>query len=407
MIDRLLLLKYGLKKDSRVIIKVNLAERATPQKPKVDVKLLRELVSTIVEYCGNCTICECAQGQLKTYLYELGFEKEIKAGHINVIDLDEESDDRLIEATNEYGTYMLPKCLLDYDFRIALATASKRERCIFSNCVKLFVGIVPYRTLQLYNKTFYGWRPAIHMDLHNNVCGIFSAVMKYTPFHLFISGGNAYKEGRGLFESQVYASDNAIQLDLEVLKKEFDIPIPMYLRLLSHDNFVSGDKTAFLLIDVQNDYCCKNGFYAKRDSDYSMNTVADHIIHSLSSVQFDFLLRSAMQYKEKDYTDEPCIEGSYGARFYFDTKSDLDFVKWEYSCFSNESFCSFLMRKNIKRIKIGGFQTSFCVYATALDAIKLGYDVEIIKDFIGDRQKHLHNAEKKIEILRSIGCNIT
>lgn len=406
MINELLLKKYGLKKDSRVIIKINLAEKATPQKPKADARLLHDLVNSVIDYCGECAICECAQGQLTDYLYDLGFSQLIEMGRINVIDLDEEPDDQLTEVSNEYGTYLLPKCLLRYDFRIALATASKRERCIYSNCVKLFVGIIPYRTLQLYNKIFYGWRPAIHMDLHNNVCGIFEAVMKYAPFHLFISGGNAYQEGRGMFNSPVYASNDAIAIDFEVLQKEFGIPTPLYLKLLSNKSIVSGDKTALLLIDVQNDYCSENGYYAKKDTDLSMNRVANNIIQSLSSIQYDYLLRSAMQYRKKDYANEPCIEGSYGAEFYFDTISDFDFVKWEFSCFSNEDLCAYLKKHSVKRIKIAGFQTSFCIYSTALDAIKLGYDVDIIRSCICDRPKHKKNAENKIELLKTMGCNI-
>lgn len=406
MIDELLLRKYGLNENSRVIIKINLAEKATPQKPKTDEKLLYDLVSSVISCCGKCTVCECAQGNLKQYLCNLGFSELIESGYLLVIDLDEEQDSNLFEAKNEYGTYMLPKCLLDYDFRIALAAVSKRERCIYSNCVKLFVGIIPYRTLQQYNKIFHGWRPAIHMDLHNNICGIFSAVMKYTPFHLFISGGNAYKEGRGLFESPVYASEDAVGLDLEVLQKEFNIPVPLYLRILSEEKNISGNKTALLLVDVQNDYCRDNGFYAKKDSDLTMNETANNIIHLLPGIQYDYLIRSAMNYKMRDYVDEPCITGSYGAEFYFDVHSDLDFIKWEYSCFSNDNLCDFLQRNNIGKLLIAGFQTSFCIYATALDAIKLGYKVDILNNCIADRTKHYKKAMNKIKYLKEIGCNI-
>lgn len=405
MIDVSLLKQYGMTGSSHVLVKINLADPPAEYKPKADPRLLQQLIRTIIRYTGRCTVCECAQGRLEHYMRSLGFGTWIDSRELRVLDLDLEPDNRLVTVTNEFGTYALPECLREYDFRIAFATASKREQCVFSNCVKLFVGIIPYRTLQLYSKEFPGWRPKLHMDLHNQICGVYQALTQTAPFHLFLSGGNAYKEGHGKFSIGLYHASDAVALDLMVLHHEFRLPIPLYLQMLSGHPCPTGDKTALVMVDVQEDYCGTQGYYARKDQGaFTMGTVAKRLLAYAEHPPFDYVLRSAMVYKPRDYADEPCVEGTPGTAYYGSVHSDLDFLKREYSCFSSPEFCDFLRTRQIGRIVLAGFQTSFCVYATAVTALKLGFTVEILRDFTGDRKKHENRAADMLKQLQQMGC---
>ena len=408
VIDEALLVRYGMTASSRVLVKINLSEAGSEVKPKTDPFLLHQLVDAVICMTGGITVCECAQGNLEKYLRQLSFSPQIDQGVLHVIDPDTLPDSALMDASSDFGTFRLPRCLSEYDFRIAFAAASQRPNCIYSNCVKLFVGIVPYRTLQMYPKEIPGWRPRLHMDLHNQVCGIFQAVEKIALFHLFLSGGNAFREGTGAFSIPLFHSIDASSLDMEILRQEFHLPTPLYLQLLTKTHAASGNRSALLLIDVQQDYCSPMGYYAHKDSgDLPITRIADRLVRYAADHPCDYVLRSAMCYRRKSYADEPCLEGTWGMTFYGDVPSDFDFVKYEYSCFSSSEFCDYLRRNKIGRLVLTGFQTTFCVYATAVAALRLGFSVEIPREYVGDRAKHAGRAIAALKCLAEMGCSIT
>jgi nicotinamidase/pyrazinamidase len=63
-----------------------------------------------------------------------------------------------------------------------------------------------------------------------------------------------------------------------------------------------------------------------------------------------------------------------------------------------------LQAKQIERVIIYGIATDYCVRATALDALQLGYQVVMIKGL--SRGIGLETAEKAIEELRRAGAEI-
>lgn len=402
-----LLKAYGMGEYSRVLVKINLSEPATAQKPKVDPVLLGQLVRAVITLTGRCTVCECAQGKLRILLSEMGFGPEMDSGRLQAIDLDMEPDNALTPVENRYGCYMIPNRLLEYDFRIAMAVASKRENCLFSNCVKLFVGIVPYRTMQLYPKLFHGWRPRIHMDLDNQICGIYHAVKQFAPFHMFLSGGNAFLEDIGAFEVPLHNGVDAVQVDNEIIEQVFQIEPPLYLQQCLGVFAPTGRKTALLVIDMQNDYCSSDGFYALKDGQaFAMGSTAEHLLRRIDDIQRDYTIRSAMVYRKRDYAEEPCIEGTWGAALYGDFACDLTFSKQQYSCFSSPIFRDFLRTRQIGKLLIAGFQASFCVAATAVTALDLGFEVSFLYDCIGERGKHRISADRVLSVLQQEGCQI-
>lgn len=151
----------------------------------------------------------------------------------------------------------------------------------------------------------------------------------------------------------------------------------------------------FLIIDMQNDYCHRRGFYARRDgSSFCMDAVADKIVdfyHKLKHKEIA-VVNFAIEYPEGD---NPCIAGSWGAQYY-GVEPELKFTKTEFSCFCNEKFCDFLWENRVKKIYICGFQTTFCVYNTLLSSVQHGYETFLVEDLIGEREKHLWKVEEVI-----------
>lgn len=61
--------------------------------------------------------------------------------------------------------------------------------------------------------------------------------------------------------------------------------------------------------------------------------------------------------------------------------------KAEFSCFRNETFRKHVKGLGVKSLVICGIEAHVCVLQTALDAIREGYEVYIVKDAISSRKK--------------------
>ncbi len=213
-----------------VFIKINMARPAEPGHPRTDPLLLSQIIHYISLYGGSCTIGECANGYLRSNLEHSGLGEVIEKYKVQVIDLDNDEVDKVVVNSEEH---FLPKLLKNFGVRIGIPATSKRPEMIFSNNVKLFVGIVPRRMYQI-GDTATTWRPRVHVDLHTSVANIFQAVHQYAPFDFFINGGMAMDEQKREFMmTDILVGDNAIELDMYVLQNHFPRhKIPEYLQML-------------------------------------------------------------------------------------------------------------------------------------------------------------------------------
>jgi len=79
-----------------------------------------------------------------------------------------------------------------------------------------------------------------------------------------------------------------------------------------------------------------------------------------------------------------CLAGSEGADFPADLdRSRIDgkvFTKANFSGFSNDLLGAYLKRQGVTSVHVVGLATDFCVKATALDALKLGFRTRVILD---------------------------
>ncbi len=79
-----------------------------------------------------------------------------------------------------------------------------------------------------------------------------------------------------------------------------------------------------------------------------------------------------------------CIPGTDGHAI--DIKADESYTfisKTKHSCFSSPAFISPLKEHRVEELVICGFLAEYCVQETAIDALKNGYAVLLIKDCIG------------------------
>lgn len=169
--------------------------------------------------------------------------------------------------------------------------------------------------------------------------------------------------------------------------------------------------TALIIIDVQNDFC-PGGALAVAGG--------DGIVPLINDMQSRFATRVLTQdwhpgdhssfadnhegaapfsmieapYGPQVLWPRHCVQGSHGAAFHDDLRTDADLIIRKgfragidsYSAFYENDhetptgLDGYLRERGVKRLVMAGLATDFCVRFSAVDAARLGFDVTVAED---------------------------
>jgi len=79
--------------------------------------------------------------------------------------------------------------------------------------------------------------------------------------------------------------------------------------------------------------------------------------------------------------------------------------KLSFSCCGSEEFIKKLKLFNRKQVLLAGIETHVCVYQTAADLSKQGYEVEVVADAVSSRSKV--NVDIAFKKVCNIGCGLS
>jgi nicotinamidase-related amidase len=79
--------------------------------------------------------------------------------------------------------------------------------------------------------------------------------------------------------------------------------------------------------------------------------------------------------------------------------------KSSFSCCKNERFIQALKAANCNQILMVGIEAHICVYQTAMDLVKLGYEVEVVTDAVSSRT--IENKNIALQKMSSSGISLT
>jgi len=172
------------------------------------------------------------------------------------------------------------------------------------------------------------------------------------------------------------------------------------------------DSTALLMIDIQNDFC-PGGALAVADGDSVVPAVnalqdrfavkvltqdwhpADHASFAANHDGGEPFSMTTLSYGEQVLWPTHCVQGSAGAAFHSDLETDsADLVIRKgfrsaidsYSAFfendktTQTGLGGYLNERGVTSVVLTGLATDFCVYYSAMDAIKQGYAVTLLTD---------------------------
>ncbi len=170
---------------------------------------------------------------------------------------------------------------------------------------------------------------------------------------------------------------------------------------------------ALLICDMQRDYFQNGAFPAEN---------AEEIIPVINEISGKFELKIASKKwheKESEYFDEVpvhCVKDSKGAELHPDLESGnirqlffrgSDGKAAIESVFKAENMNAerLLRSKGVSRLYISGLTTENSVRATALDAIKAGFDTYIVEDAVRPLSKGAE-AMQAMKEMKEAGCHI-
>lgn len=175
---------------------------------------------------------------------------------------------------------------------------------------------------------------------------------------------------------------------------------------------------ALLVVDVQVDFC-PGGSLAVADGDRiipQLNRVIEafHAAHLPIFFSRDWHPPNHRSFKSQGGVWPPhCVARTPGAEFHLGlnvppgstiiskaTEPDLE----AYSAFQGTNLGRLLKERTIDEVVIGGLATDYCVKESALDAMKAGFGVSILKDCAKGVNLREDDSEKALRLIEKKGA---
>jgi nicotinamidase/pyrazinamidase len=176
-----------------------------------------------------------------------------------------------------------------------------------------------------------------------------------------------------------------------------------------------------IIVDVQNDFL-PGGALPVPEGDRVINPINSYIKlfrdkNRLIVATRDWHPPNHISFRERGGPWPPhCIKNTFGAEYPKKLKLPGDIIiiskgfnedEEAYSGFHNTSLDDVLRKAGIRRIFVSGLATDYCVKATALDGLRLGYQVVLLLDAIKGVDVNPGDSEKAIrEIIFNGGIAI-
>lgn len=160
---------------------------------------------------------------------------------------------------------------------------------------------------------------------------------------------------------------------------------------------VNPGETAFLVIDMQNDYCHEEGSMAKQGLDVSsVEAMLPHLNGFLKQARAYHIPIIFIRTIHEKCTDSKtwvkrmqgmgqhdlCRSGTWGSEFYkvSPEKEDVVITKHRYSAFIHTRLDSVLHTLEVRNLLVAGVSSNVCVESTARDGFMLDYNIVFLSD---------------------------
>src|SRR5262245_1606194 len=185
-------------------------------------------------------------------------------------------------------------------------------------------------------------------------------------------------------------------------------------------------RDALVVVDLQNDFC-PDGALAVRDGDAIVPVINRYLQRFHGAGAPVFLTRDwhppvTQHFQAYGGVWPPhCVQGTEGARFHPELSAPPEAVVVSkgmdpnadaYSAFQAEDDTGRLLgdvlaARGVRRVYVGGLATDYCVRATALDALREGFEVVVLTDAIGAVDLEPGDGSRAIDQMRDAGARMS
>ncbi len=161
---------------------------------------------------------------------------------------------------------------------------------------------------------------------------------------------------------------------------------------------------AILVVDMQNDFCKREGSLFLERSE----AIIPRVVEAVKSLKMPVIYTQDWHRKndlEFRLWPEHCVEGTWGAEVIEELPQPDYYVrKRRYSAFLMTDLPLILNELGVRELLIAGVATDVCVMHTAVDSLQMGYAVTVLEDCTaGTSEENEKFALKHMEML---GCKI-
>jgi nicotinamidase/pyrazinamidase len=186
-----------------------------------------------------------------------------------------------------------------------------------------------------------------------------------------------------------------------------------------------GDRTALLVVDVQNDFADPAGSLSVRGGEEIIAPINDEVARALAGggvvVYTQDWHPEMTPHFARDGGIWPvhCVAGTWGAELHPSLRVEGERIRKGiggedgYSGFTVRDPVSgdetpteleaMLRRHDVQRVVVCGLATDYCVRATALDAVRLGFETSLLADAIAAVNLEPEDGERAIAEMASAG----
>jgi nicotinamidase/pyrazinamidase len=170
------------------------------------------------------------------------------------------------------------------------------------------------------------------------------------------------------------------------------------------------EKDALIVVDLQNDFC-PGGALAVPEGDKIVPVLNAYIERFSNSKSIIVATRDWHPENHISFAEQGgiwpkhCVQNTKGAEFHPDLRLPSDSIivskatepdKEAYSGFDGTNLEKLLKGKGVTRLFVGGLATDYCVRATVLDALRLGFCVFLLLDAIKGVNVQPEDSERAI-----------
>jgi ureidoacrylate peracid hydrolase len=178
-----------------------------------------------------------------------------------------------------------------------------------------------------------------------------------------------------------------------------------------------GDRTALIVVDMQNAFCHPEGSFAKLGADISMLAEAAPgcrrlidgaheagvpVIYLQAEWRSDFLDGGIIfnEILPGLHESQALVSGTWDAQIIDDLKPDFprDYIiyKNRFSGFAGTQLDNLLRSLRVQKLVVCGVTTNVCVESTVRDASQLNYRCIVARDAVGEVDRGMHDAGLRV-----------